>query len=87
MLPPNNLDHRKRSSIFGLFGFLDWIEGRKNLFTSKRSDIVNNSNVRVANFADRTTFIQTLENYEPPKNRKRINKKYIHFLVHKNKNK
>lgn len=83
MLPPNDSDHRKRSSIFGFFGLFDWIEGRKHLFTPKRSDIVNNSNARVANFADRTSFVQALEAYEPPKNRKRINKKYIRFLLHK----
>lgn len=88
MLPPNNQNHQKRSSIFGLHGLLDYIEGRKQLFAHRHNDIVNNSQHKVANLADRKAFIHTIkEDYNKPIIiRKRINKKYIQALIKRKQN-
>jgi len=79
MEPPNNKNHQKRSSVLGLFGLFDYIEGRKQIFTSQHSDHVNTSHIKVAKLADRPHFVQTIEEGYKPK--KRINKNFIKYLA------
>lgn len=91
MLPPNANNHQERSSIFGLHGLYDIIEGRRKIFVPNKMDIVNSSNINVDSLADRKAFIETIkEDYNSSKHviitRKRIKKEYIQALLNRKQN-
>ena len=87
MLPLNTNNHKERSSIFGLHGLYDIIEGRRKIFVPSKMDIVNSSNINVDSLADRKAFIETIkEDYNSKPviiTRKRIKKEYIQALLNR----